>query len=199
MTSNGNGAPDPTTPDAIVVGAGLAGLVSTLELLRSGHTVLLLDRCEPRELGGLAREAFGGMFMVELPRAAPLADPRQRAPRAGRLAADRRAGRRGAVAAPLGRAVRHPRARRRRWLAARAGRALLPRGQLGRAGQLRRRQLRPPLPPHVGHRQGAGRGGVGWDRARPAARGAGGALPRARQQPAGRGGSAWSAARWRGR
>jgi predicted oxidoreductase len=41
--------------------------VSTLELLRSGHTVLLLDRCEPRELGGLAREAFGGMFMVDSP------------------------------------------------------------------------------------------------------------------------------------
>jgi predicted oxidoreductase len=54
-------------PDVIVVGAGLAGLVSTLELLRSGHTVLLLDRCRPRELGGLAREAFGGMFMVDSP------------------------------------------------------------------------------------------------------------------------------------
>ncbi len=54
-------------PDAIVVGAGLAGLVSTLELLRSGHTVLLLDRCHPHELGGLAREAFGGMFMVDSP------------------------------------------------------------------------------------------------------------------------------------
>ncbi len=66
-TTNGNGLHDPPTPDAIVVGAGLAGLVSTLELLRSGHTVLLLDRCEPRELGGLAREAFGGMFMVDSP------------------------------------------------------------------------------------------------------------------------------------
>jgi hypothetical protein len=54
-------------PDAIVVGAGLAGLVSTLELLRSGHTVLLLDRCHPQEIGGLAREAFGGMFMVDSP------------------------------------------------------------------------------------------------------------------------------------
>ena len=63
--SNGNGsAPQ---PDAIVVGAGLAGLVSTLELLRSGHSVLLLDRCAPHELGGLAREAFGGMFMVDSP------------------------------------------------------------------------------------------------------------------------------------
>jgi uncharacterized protein len=55
------------TPDVIVVGAGLAGLVSTLELLRSGHSVLLLDRCEPQEIGGLAREAFGGMFMVDSP------------------------------------------------------------------------------------------------------------------------------------
>ena len=54
-------------PDVIVVGAGLAGLVSTLELLRGGHDVLLLDRCEPREIGGLAREAFGGMFMVDSP------------------------------------------------------------------------------------------------------------------------------------
>jgi predicted oxidoreductase len=51
----------------IVIGAGLAGLVSTLELLRSGHSVLLLDRCHPQELGGLAREAFGGMFMVDSP------------------------------------------------------------------------------------------------------------------------------------
>ncbi len=66
-TTNGNGPHDPPAPDVIVVGAGLAGLVSTLELLRSGHTVLLLDRCEPRELGGLAREAFGGMFMVDSP------------------------------------------------------------------------------------------------------------------------------------
>jgi hypothetical protein len=56
-----------TTPDVIVIGAGLAGLVSTLELLRSGHTVLLLDRCQPEQIGGLAREAFGGMFMVDSP------------------------------------------------------------------------------------------------------------------------------------
>jgi uncharacterized protein len=53
--------------ETIVVGAGLAGLVCTLELLRAGHGVLLLDRCQPRELGGLAREAFGGMFMVDSP------------------------------------------------------------------------------------------------------------------------------------
>ncbi|MGH2853837.1 MAG: FAD-binding protein [Solirubrobacteraceae bacterium] len=65
--SDSNGNAETHEPDAIVVGAGLAGLVSTLELLRSGHTVLLLDRCHPHELGGLAREAFGGMFMVDSP------------------------------------------------------------------------------------------------------------------------------------
>src|SRR5947209_5366904 len=51
--------------DVVVIVAGIAGLVTTLELLDSGHTVILLDRCHPHELGGLAREAFGGMFMVD--------------------------------------------------------------------------------------------------------------------------------------
>jgi uncharacterized protein len=59
--------PNATDPDVIVVGAGLAGLVCTLELLRAGRSVLLLDRCRPELLGGLAREAFGGMFMVDSP------------------------------------------------------------------------------------------------------------------------------------
>jgi predicted oxidoreductase len=53
----------------VVVGAGIAGLVTTLELLERdsgpGRRLLLLDRCHPYELGGLAREAFGGMFMVD--------------------------------------------------------------------------------------------------------------------------------------
>jgi hypothetical protein len=51
--------------DVVVIGAGIAGLVATLELLETGHTVTLLDRCHPHEIGGLAREAFGGMFMVD--------------------------------------------------------------------------------------------------------------------------------------
>ena len=53
--------------DVIVVGGGIAGLVATLELLEHGRDVLLIDRCKPEELGGLAREAFGGMFMVDTP------------------------------------------------------------------------------------------------------------------------------------
>ena len=51
--------------DAIVVGAGIAGMVTALELLNHGRSVVLCDRCAPEELGGLAREAFGGMFMVD--------------------------------------------------------------------------------------------------------------------------------------
>jgi predicted oxidoreductase len=41
--------------------------VATLELLEHGRDVLLLDRCKPEEVGGLAREAFGGMFMADTP------------------------------------------------------------------------------------------------------------------------------------
>jgi uncharacterized protein len=54
-------------PDVIVIGAGLAGLVCTLESMRTNRSVLLVDRCAPEQLGGLAREAFGGMFLVDSP------------------------------------------------------------------------------------------------------------------------------------
>jgi uncharacterized protein len=51
--------------DVVVIGAGLAGLTTTLELLDLGRDVLLADRCFEHEVGGLAREAFGGVFMVD--------------------------------------------------------------------------------------------------------------------------------------
>jgi predicted oxidoreductase len=51
--------------DVVIIGAGITGLVTALELLDNGCSVLLLDRCQPHELGGLAREAFGGTFMVD--------------------------------------------------------------------------------------------------------------------------------------
>ena len=56
--------------EVIIIGAGLAGLVATLELLENPQgpsSLLLVDRCHPQEVGGLAREAFGGMFMVDSP------------------------------------------------------------------------------------------------------------------------------------
>src|SRR5438132_1316159 len=60
-------SPDATHTDVVVIGAGITGLVAALELLDNGRDVVLLDRCHPEEVGGLAREAFGGMFMVDSP------------------------------------------------------------------------------------------------------------------------------------
>lgn len=50
--------------DVIVVGGGIAGIAATLELLEAGKRVLLLDRDRERRLGGIARESFGGIFVV---------------------------------------------------------------------------------------------------------------------------------------
>jgi uncharacterized protein len=51
--------------DAIVVGAGLAGLVATAELASAGRRVILVDQ-EPF-LGGQAFWSFGGLFLVDSP------------------------------------------------------------------------------------------------------------------------------------
>ncbi len=53
--------------DAVIVGAGLAGIVTALELLRAGRRVALVDRDLPERLGGLALWAFGGMALVGTP------------------------------------------------------------------------------------------------------------------------------------
>lgn len=53
--------------DALIVGGGLAGLVSALALLRRGRRVTLLDRRGHAQLGGLAYFAFGGMALVGTP------------------------------------------------------------------------------------------------------------------------------------
>ncbi|SFK27222.1 FAD-binding dehydrogenase [Cellulomonas sp. KH9] len=53
--------------DVVVVGAGLAGLVTTAELLRAGRRVLLLDAEPPASLGGQAWWSFGGLFLVDSP------------------------------------------------------------------------------------------------------------------------------------
>jgi len=53
--------------DAIVVGGGIAGIITALEILDQGKSVVLLDRDKESELGGLARWAFGGMFFVDSP------------------------------------------------------------------------------------------------------------------------------------
>ncbi|MFK0254583.1 FAD-binding dehydrogenase [Streptomyces sp. NPDC090445] len=53
--------------DVIVIGAGLAGLVATAELVDAGRTVILLDQEPEQSLGGQAHWSFGGLFFVDSP------------------------------------------------------------------------------------------------------------------------------------
>ena len=57
--------PDATHSHAIVIGAGLAGLVATAELVAAGKTVTLLEQ-EGIE-GGQAWWSFGGLFLIDSP------------------------------------------------------------------------------------------------------------------------------------
>ncbi len=52
------------TGDVTVIGGGIAGIVTALELLDRGKKVVLLDRDEEKNFGGQAVTAFGGMFIV---------------------------------------------------------------------------------------------------------------------------------------
>jgi len=53
--------------EAIVVGAGLAGLVATAEIADAGKKVLLIDQEPEASLGGQAWWSFGGLFLVDSP------------------------------------------------------------------------------------------------------------------------------------
>jgi predicted oxidoreductase len=53
--------------DAIVIGAGIAGTCAALELLDRGRRVLILDRDVEANIGGLARESFGGFWFADTP------------------------------------------------------------------------------------------------------------------------------------
>ena len=53
--------------DVIVVGAGLAGLVATNELVSRGKRVLVVDQENPANLGGQAFWSLGGLFLVNSP------------------------------------------------------------------------------------------------------------------------------------
>ncbi|MFJ6699510.1 FAD-binding dehydrogenase [Streptomyces sp. NPDC091272] len=56
-----------TDADVIVVGAGLAGLVATYELVRAGRRVLVVEQESEANLGGQAHWAEGGLFLVDSP------------------------------------------------------------------------------------------------------------------------------------
>ncbi|MFF3555402.1 FAD-binding dehydrogenase [Streptomyces tsukubensis] len=53
--------------DVIVIGAGLAGLVATAELVAAGRTVILVDQEPEQSIGGQAHWSFGGLFLVDSP------------------------------------------------------------------------------------------------------------------------------------
>jgi predicted oxidoreductase len=53
--------------DVIVVGAGLAGLVATAELVEAGQRVIVLEQEPEASLGGQAWWSFGGLFLVDTP------------------------------------------------------------------------------------------------------------------------------------
>ena len=53
--------------DAIVIGAGLSGLVATAEIADRGKKVLLLDQEPESSFGGQAWWSFGGLFLIDSP------------------------------------------------------------------------------------------------------------------------------------
>ncbi|MGW1196255.1 FAD-binding dehydrogenase [Streptomyces sp. NPDC002536] len=53
--------------DAIVIGAGLAGLAATAELVAAGRRAILLDQEPEQSFGGQAFWSFGGLFLVDSP------------------------------------------------------------------------------------------------------------------------------------
>lgn len=57
----------PVQTDAVVVGAGLAGLVACCELIEAGRSVILVDQEGEQSLGGQAFWSLGGLFLVDSP------------------------------------------------------------------------------------------------------------------------------------
>ncbi|MEO1449031.1 MAG: FAD-dependent oxidoreductase, partial [Bacteroidota bacterium] len=51
--------------EVCIIGGGLAGIVTALDLLDAGKKILMLDRDTEENFGGLAKWAFGGMFFVD--------------------------------------------------------------------------------------------------------------------------------------
>lgn len=53
--------------DVIIIGAGLAGLVASNELVRAGKRVVIVEQENAANLGGQAFWSFGGIFLVDSP------------------------------------------------------------------------------------------------------------------------------------
>lgn len=57
----------PSTSHAIVIGAGLAGLVAAAELVAAGKSVTILEQEPEASFGGQAWWSFGGLFLIDSP------------------------------------------------------------------------------------------------------------------------------------
>lgn len=53
--------------EVLIIGGGISGITSAIELLDQGKEVLIVDRSIESKFGGLAREAFGGMALCGTP------------------------------------------------------------------------------------------------------------------------------------
>ncbi len=53
--------------EVVIVGGGIAGITTAIELLNFNKKVLIIDRDTQENFGGLAKESFGGMFFVDTP------------------------------------------------------------------------------------------------------------------------------------
>jgi predicted oxidoreductase len=53
--------------DIIIIGGGLAGLVTAIELLDRDQNLIILERDKEEKFGGLAKESFGGIAMIGTP------------------------------------------------------------------------------------------------------------------------------------
>ena len=53
--------------DAVIVGAGLAGLVAACELIDAGKKVIVVEQESRTNLGGQAWWSFGGIFLIDSP------------------------------------------------------------------------------------------------------------------------------------
>src|SRR6478752_151624 len=57
----------PDNADAIIIGAGLAGLVTAAELVEAGKRVVILEQEPEASFGGQAWWSFGGLFLIDSP------------------------------------------------------------------------------------------------------------------------------------
>ena len=155
-------------PDVLIVGAGLAGLVATHELVKAGRRVLVLEQENRNNLGGQAFWSLGGLFLVDSPEQRRMGIKDSLRARAAGLAGLGRSSTASARTTGRGSGPRRTSTSRR----ARSAGYLRDLGlrvmpivgwaERGDGSARRARQLGAALPPHLGHRA---RGRAGLPRA----------------------------------